>query len=217
MDILIDNSLWMIWNIFLALAAVFFGYVALRISSSFSKFAFGFFWLLFTPNSIYILTDVIHFQKQWFELGFIEKYILTVEYLTLEAVGILAFLICIRQFETILHQVRIIEREYYSLVIVATNFIIAFGVVIGRIQRTNSWEVFTNPARVYYDGIKTLTSLELMLLVLIFGIAGNAMYFLGRPLLIKNSGRIKKLLGSPIILQPPSPAYNAPEERIKYK
>ena len=64
------------------------------------------------------------------------------------------------------------------------NFLVALGVVVGRVQRTNSWEAVTDPIKVLKDFINVLNSPDLISLVILFGILNNFLYFtLKRPVM----------------------------------
>ncbi len=180
MDILNYNAFWMTLNVSLALIAVVFGWLMYLTKNSLIKILLFGFWLLFIPNTIYILTDVMHIPKQLSALpGIIEKLLLLFQYTLLLIIAVMSFVIALYPLEKliILHKS---TRKYAPVLIFLVNFIIAFGVVMGRMQRTNSWEVFTNLQKVIYDTIYVLTSTQQLLFVLFFGVLGNVLYFLLR-------------------------------------
>ncbi|MBI2430519.1 MAG: DUF1361 domain-containing protein [Candidatus Levybacteria bacterium] len=188
MNILFYNTFWITGNISLGIIAVVLGWLTLKVKSPMKKAVFGFLWLLFIPNTIYMLTDIIHFQNQFLSVEGSDKIILVLQYNIIILAGFATFLFGLYPIEKILLK-RYKKRKYVRRIIVMTNFVIAFGLVIGRIQRTNSWEVFTNFAKVLQDSINVLTSIELMMLVLFFGIFNNLIYFLLRQLVRRYGGK----------------------------
>lgn len=180
MDLLLFNIVWMSYNCSLAIIAVVLGWLMYLTKNLPLKYILLFFWLLFIPNTIYILTDVMHIPKQLFALpGIIEKLLLLFQYTLLLIIAVMSFVIALYPLEKliILHKS---TRKYAPVLIFLVNFIIAFGVVMGRMQRTNSWEIFTNLQKVIYDTIYVLTSTQQLLFVLFFGVLGNVLYFLLR-------------------------------------
>lgn len=96
-------------------------------------------WLLFIPNSFYIITDFFHFAKvrsapQWFDLLLLFSFAWN---------GILFGILSLRKVEMI---IRITLGKSISFVIVLlVMWLIAFGIYIGRFLRFNSWDVLTDP------------------------------------------------------------------------
>src|SRR5476651_1192324 len=99
MPILIYNVYWMVYNCFLALVALGFGYLSIKSKNTFVKALFGLIWLLFLPNTIYIFTDLDHLIYQWPLVQMPLQSVLLLEYLLLEIVGIITFLIGFIPFE----------------------------------------------------------------------------------------------------------------------
>ncbi len=186
MDLLFHNVTWMTLNSLLGIIAVLFGWAALKAKSHLLQGAYGLLWLLFIPNTIYMLTDLIHFPTQLLQLEGVEILILIVQYALLTFMAFLTFLLGLYPFEKFLTKYFKKRNDYVWVVLVVTNFVIAFGIVIGRVQRTNSWEVFTKIDKVIQDSINVFYSLELILLVIFFGILNNLVYYVLRRLIKQN-------------------------------
>lgn len=183
MDIFLDN-LKLIWvNSFLAIVAVLFGWLMSRADSVFAKIWTGFLWLIFLPNTIYILTDITHLFEQWNKVDTLFKLILIIQYAIFSAFGIITFVISIYFFQKLLErkstnrQKKGIKRST-GIAIFILNFIVGFGVMLGGIRRTNSWYIFTDPLRVFEDSLNLISSQELLILVFGVGILANLFYFL---------------------------------------
>lgn len=133
----------LIWNLFLA-------YIPYFISNRLQfmpawmehrgKFSLVFIvWLLFIPNSFYILTDLFHLGGYagvplWFDLTLIISFAWN---------GLLLGLLSVWQMEKII-QVYISGKTAWFFIypVMVLN---ALGVYIGRYMRFNSWDVITNP------------------------------------------------------------------------
>ena len=96
-------------------------------------------WLLFIPNSFYIITDLLHFARirsapKWFDLLLIFSFALN---------GILFGIISLRRVELLLVKLR--GKQFSVLLLFAVMWLCAFGIYIGRYLRFNSWDIVTNP------------------------------------------------------------------------
>ncbi len=178
MSVILFNSFWMLWNLFLGFIAVIFSYLAIKITSRPLRYLFFLIALLFAPNTIYIVTDLTYLFEDISKVeGFFTSVLIT-QYLIFVSLGISMFLLVIRDFENLYKSFFSKGRQnVLSFVIVLTIFIVSFGVVIGRVQRANSWHVFTKPLTVFRNAINTLTSGELIGYVLVFGFFANLIYF----------------------------------------
>jgi uncharacterized membrane protein len=135
------------WNLFLASIPYFISSWLMKNESLVKKRfvlipAIGI-WLLFMPNSFYIITDLFHLdtmrsKKLWFELTMIFSFAWT---------GILFGIISIMRMEKIL---RPVMGKYFSpLLICLVMWLNAFGVYIGRYLRFNSWDVISDPVSLF--------------------------------------------------------------------
>lgn len=137
------------WNLFLA-------YVPYAITNRLTKnqqwvknrFTFlGIFlsWLLFIPNSFYIITDLFHLDEgkaapQWFDLALIFSFVWN---------GLLFGILSLREMERIIESRFTVKlRWVFVYVILWLN---ALGIYIGRYLRFNSWDVITNPFQLTGD------------------------------------------------------------------
>lgn len=189
MDIIIENIPWMAFNVSLGIIAVVFGWLAIKLHRKTYRILCWFIWLLFIPNTIYMLTDIIHLAEQ---LRFVPqisiKTIIFIQYTILLFIGVETFILGIYPVEKMFAKSHLNKKmAEASFVIFLLNFVIAFGVVVGRVQRTNSWEVVTNISKVKTDILNVFTSSDLLFLVLFFGLLGNIVYFTLRNLFVKNT------------------------------
>lgn len=196
MDIILENFVWMAFNISLALIAVFSGWLFLTVKNRFLKVLLFFIWLIFMPNTIYIFTDLLHIPDEWQRLENLGRVVMTIQFLILEIAGFVSFVIGLLPFERMLKNYKFKKYEII-IAIILFNFLIAFGVVLGRIQRLNSWEIFTNTEKVISDSLKVLSSTDMLLVVVFFGILGCYLYFLFKDVV---QVKLKQFFGKDIFL-----------------
>lgn len=175
MGIILYNLGWMTFNTFLAVIPVVFGYLMLKSKINALRIIFFLIWFVFVPNTIYIVTDLIDLPEQWILAQVSEKLLLLFQYFILEIIGVITFLISMYFLEKFLSGI-VKNMRYVRILIFFTNILIAFGVILGRIHRVNSWEVVTNPMNIVSDSLLILSSIEQMSMVLIFGLFGYLLY-----------------------------------------
>jgi uncharacterized membrane protein len=96
-------------------------------------------WLLFIPNSFYIITDLFHLEKrpdvpQWFDLALIFSFAWN---------GLLLGVLSVRQMEKAMEAKFQLRNEW--LFVLPVMWLNAFGIYLGRYLRYNSWDVISNP------------------------------------------------------------------------
>lgn len=181
MDILLYNVGWMVINIFLAFVAVISGFALLKFKNFGLKIVFFLIWITFIPNTIYIVTDIIHIFDQFNEVSSLVKSILIFQYFILEVAGIVSFVASVHVFEKMLDLSPLKKRKIATTsLIILLNFLIGFGVVLGRIERTNSWEIFIDPRKVLNDAQNVASSVMLILMSMFYGEVGVVVYFFSR-------------------------------------
>lgn len=103
-------------------------------------------WLLFVPNSFYILTDLYHLVDrrhprvpEWYDLVLIFSFAWN---------GLLLGVLSVRQMEKLLPTKGIFRGGNIVYVVMALS---AFGVYAGRYLRYNSWDILSNPFQLTAD------------------------------------------------------------------
>lgn len=102
-------------------------------------------WLLFIPNSFYIITDLFHLElregmSRWFDLVLIFTFAWN---------GILLGIVSVSQMAGIVQHRFAVRHELVFLF--PLMGLIAWGVYIGRYMRFNSWDVLANPFELIGD------------------------------------------------------------------
>ena len=142
------------WNLFLAVlpyAITEWLWACPRIAMNKMKLlGFIILWILFIPNSFYILTDLFHLDNfhsapKWFDLLMIFSFAWN---------GLLLGLMSVRKTELILE---VISGRGFSLFIVfIVMWLNAFGIYIGRYLRFNSWDIITQPFSLFNEMFEVL-------------------------------------------------------------
>jgi uncharacterized membrane protein len=140
-------------------------------------------WLLFLPNSPYVLTDVLHLR--WVREE--PNWRFTIEIITLALTGLLLGMLSLQLVHSELRRRWGRARAWWA--IVAAIGLASFGVSIGRFGRWNSWDTITAPGPLLSDvasrlflpqrhlaGTFTTLALSVMLLliyVFMYALAGG--------------------------------------------
>jgi len=146
--------MWLVWNLFLAwVPYALTTWVQQKPAFSVNRWKLAglfFIWLLFIPNSFYILTDLFHLGSQnnmplWYDLALIISFAWN---------GLLLGILSVRQMEKILQPYLGGKHELFF--IYPIMWLNALGVYIGRYLRFNSWDIITNPFDLITDIISML-------------------------------------------------------------
>lgn len=178
MDIISLNWDWMVFNLILASIGAGLGYVFLSTKQPFFKFIIFLVWILFLPNTIYLLTDLQHLPDQFYKIENEYKISLLLQYVFLLTFGIVSFVVGLWPMEKFISGGKGKYRKKVSFyTIILMNILIGIGVVLGKELRTHSWYVFTDYMRVV-DDIKVFLNTPIYLIFALgFGVLGNLIYF----------------------------------------
>ena len=107
-------------------------------------------WLLFIPNSFYIITDLFHLTHvdsapKWFDLLLLFSFAWN---------GIVLGIVSIRRTEIILESIT--GRSFSLFIIFIVMWLNAFGIYIGRYLRFNSWDILTQPFSLFKEMFEVL-------------------------------------------------------------
>ena len=139
----------LIWNLFLAFVPYAISeWLSTRVQVMENKIALLtvlITWLVFIPNSFYILTDLFHLYDlnnvpRWFDLLLILSFAWN---------GLLFGLLSVRKIETIM--LAVVGRSFSLLVVFAVMWLNAFGVYIGRYLRYNTWDIISQPFSLFRE------------------------------------------------------------------
>lgn len=177
MNIVTQNFVWMMQNVLLAFIPIILVIVLRRKLNIIVYILVFFLWLLFLPNTVYLITDLQHLPPQLMKARNGEELFLIIQYTVLAAFGVMTYVYSLEPVGTIFRKLRLpaVKKE---VLYIAINYVVSFGVMIGRFQRTHSWYIFTDAQGTVKDIIKTGTNLELLGWVFVFGSIVNVIFFL---------------------------------------
>ena len=181
MHVLRENIPMIVVNSFLALIPLFCGWLMGKTRQKVLQLVLVPLWFFFLPNTLYILTDMRYLPEQWQRVHAAGKLALALQYLLYDLLGVGCFLLALSAFEKLFLRSRWRKNHVVLIVcLIVINFCIALGIVLGRVQRLNSWDIFVDAPTVITAAFHNLSSLRLLLFVVFFGIFSNAVYFLFR-------------------------------------
>ena len=140
------------WNIFLAVIPLFVSSLMLYLSDK-NKLHKTLLivsvvvWLLFLPNALYIVTDLIHVGR----IRAVPTMFDAVLVFSAALSGVILGMLSILKVENIL--IKFYSKKYVSRIIIFSILFASFGVYIGRFLRFNSWDIFT-------DAVLLLTNIK---------------------------------------------------------
>lgn len=165
------------WNLFLAFIPWLLSSVIVikGIDKKFILILLILSWLVFFPNSPYILTDLFHLRLRssapiWFDLIVILSFAWT---------GLIYGFTSLMDIEVLLK--KYLKEKWINFTIVLFLFLSGFGIYLGRYLRWNSWDILTNPFELSSDIIDRFVNPFIHPrtwgMTLLMGILLNAMYF----------------------------------------
>lgn len=141
-------GIFLVWNLFLAITPMFFILLAKKYYEFFGKgllvnkitiYALMLVWLLFFPNSPYIITDFIH-------LGQLPKHLLWFDSLGIFVTALTGLSVGFYSMYNFQMLAKELMGNFTSWVILILSLILSgFGLYLGRFVRFNSWDAFSHP------------------------------------------------------------------------
>lgn len=128
-----------VWNLFLAGMPMVISGFLIRAETRNFQIIFFTAWLLFFPNALYIMTDLIHLKERenvplWFDAILIFSAAVN---------GLIMAYLSLQTVESFLQSKFNIQKTKFILF--GCVFMGSFGVYIGRFLRWNSWDIIANP------------------------------------------------------------------------
>lgn len=129
----------LLWNIILALVPLFMSVKALNADTSIKRLVFSCLWLLFFPNSMYIITDLFHLKQRdeiplWYDLILLFSSAMN---------GLIYGLLSLSNMEKII--ARLNNNILRNLLVFCIMLLCGYGIYLGRFERWNSWDIITQP------------------------------------------------------------------------
>ena len=137
----------LVWNLFLAWIPFIISSIFKNItqSSKWKQLMVFMVWLIFFPNALYIVTDLMHLDME----TNIPKWYDVLLLFTSSVTGlIMAFVSLLRMEKFLMHHFNSIKVH---AMMIAILFLSSFGVYLGRFLRWNSWDIISNPVSLLYS------------------------------------------------------------------
>ena len=144
----------MLWNLFLAYVPVFFATVLGQTKFNLPVIHWSLFlgWLLFFPNSIYMISDLLHLSKSlsqsippWYDATMLFSFAM---------VGLFLGIVSLSYIHSY------VEYKFSTIVswcvIFGAVILSGVGVYMGRFLRWNSWDILRKPLEVLKDVLEFL-------------------------------------------------------------
>ena len=192
MHVILSNILWMSFNVFLALVAVFFGWFMKKMRWRVLRILSAVVWIIFLPNTLYLLTDIIHFFPNMHRVEGIEKLIVISQYFLLLLFGVITYFAAVYPAEKVFGEKAKEKAKWNQVVFIfIIKSLVTFGISLGRIERTNSWYFVTDPFRILHDTMHLLASFNVAFWLLLT-LLSTLLYFSLRaslPLIQRQRGK----------------------------
>ena len=144
--------IFLIWNLFLAWIPYHTSRKLLDLGNKNKLKFYGILTIciLFLPNSIYLVTDLIHLKPRigvpfWYDVVILFSF---------SVIGLIYSTISFIQLERVLTKIIKLKWTLVSLFILA--LMSGYGVYMGRVLRWNSWDALVNPLSVLLDCVQKL-------------------------------------------------------------
>ena len=167
------SYIFLTWNLFLALIPWWISnYLKQNKSLQLKHVPLLGIWLLFIPNSPYILTDLFHLRPRphlplWFDLVLVLSFAL---------IGMIVFLKSLKDMLSILKAY--ISPMLFTLVTPVIFWLISFGLYLGRYLRFNSWNVVNHPFQLVRQSFDILFEKDTIGFTLIFSVFMWFLYYI---------------------------------------
>lgn len=166
------SYIFLAWNLFLALIPWWISnYLKQKESLQLKHVPLIGIWLLFIPNSPYILTDLFHLKLRpymplWFDLVLVLSFAL---------IGMIVFLKSLKDMLAILKAY--VSSLLFTLLTPVVFLLISFGLYLGRYLRFNSWDII-HPFRLAKASLGILLEKDTIGFTLIFSVFMWFLYYI---------------------------------------
>lgn len=179
------------WNLFLAWVPLFVAMLAKRkLADTKHKrlillLSFAL-WLLFFPNAPYIITDLVHLNSRFQPALWPDTLLL----FSCAHSGLLVGLLSLyKMHKLLLNQYSELKS---SVVMLGSLVLTGFGIFLGRVQRWNSWDLFTQPGALLSDIFKQLTNPQAIQMTIGFSALLILVYYVLKGIIINERSEKEK-------------------------
>lgn len=182
---------WVSWNFMLALIPVLLAFTIYGLVTYYRKHSYpkqlfwtliiilGFAWLIFLPNTGYLITGWRHFfvvisREELFSRWYDTRDLMVLMRISLYSIffiwysffGLFTLTLSIRPLAKLLQP----RSVYMSLIGIPLFFVTSLGIYLGLILRFNSWDLFVRPGYVIKEILLNLQRPTLLTLIILFAI-----------------------------------------------
>lgn len=142
------------WNLLLGIIPLLISFAIVktskRIESKLVILSMWFAWLIFLPNSFYIITDLVHLKPRtiipmWYDVAMLISFGWT---------GLFSGSLSVTLFDKYLNGLKFNDVAKHSIILICL-LLCGLGCYIGRYFRWNSWDILDNPQAIYVDIMNT--------------------------------------------------------------
>lgn len=159
-------------------------------------------FILFLPNSAYVLTDIIHFiaAVKSPDISTAELLLVFVPfYIVFLSVNFEFYVLSVKWSHEYLQKIDIawlrkVSKFYVPLI----HFLCALGVYLGRVQRLESYDILHKPMLIFKDIWFDLTHAKSELIILLFFVLYYVMYFAVLAVNKKIAGKFTLTFNKPV-------------------
>jgi uncharacterized membrane protein len=129
-------------------------------------------WLLFLPNALYIITDLKHLRERPFIPVWYDCLLL----FSFSALALLFGLLSLYKMNMVIKKYTSTIMQHILLIMI--SILTGFGVYLGRVERWNSWDLFTKPISLLTECSSLIKMPYVWCFSAIYGLAFLFMYYI---------------------------------------
>jgi uncharacterized membrane protein len=130
-------------------------------------------WLLFLPNSPYMITDLLHLKNRD---NIIPMWYDTLFFFTLALAGLQACMLSLFLMQKTLNQY--FSKKLVWIFVIGALLLTGFGVYLGRELRWNSWDIVAQPLELIYTIVYQLFNLKALQFTFAYFVALKVFYLM---------------------------------------
>lgn len=160
---------WLIWNLFLAWLALVLIYITPKKLNLITYLSY-IVALLFFPNILYLITDLIHFRLiilrnySNFQLDVLDTILL----ILLACIGMIMHVVVLHK-----HHIFWLNRapkKYHGMILPCLILLLSYGLYLGRVSRLNSWDTFSRPSLLLHKIFNSILDYRMYLFIIIISL-----------------------------------------------
>ena len=165
------------WNLFLAWVPLFFALLwrhrmTFGVLKKWKACIMFCLWLLFFPNAPYLITDLVHLNNRFNPAIWADTLLL----FSCAFTGLIVGIYSLHIIHKLINRYLTIARSW---IMVSVSLILTgYGIYLGRVQRWNSWDLFTRPLALLVDTFGQLTNVQALKMTLGFSALLFIIYFM---------------------------------------